>query len=51
VYTNVYNPSGANVGIDPDGNVRFELNRDWARGKYERECGPASWPASYVCRA
>jgi hypothetical protein len=34
VYTNVYNPSGPYVGTDPDLNVRFELNRDWARGKY-----------------
>jgi hypothetical protein len=34
VYTNVYNPSGAYVGTDPDLNIRFELNRDWARGKY-----------------
>ena len=32
-YTNVYNPSGAYVGTDPDLNVRFELNRDWARGR------------------
>jgi hypothetical protein len=32
VYTNVYNPSGAYVGTDSDLNVRFELNRDWARG-------------------
>jgi hypothetical protein len=31
---NVYNPAGAYVGTDPDLNVRFELNRDWARGKY-----------------
>jgi hypothetical protein len=22
------------VGTDPDLNVRFELNRDWAHGKY-----------------
>jgi hypothetical protein len=28
----VYNPAGANVGTDPDLNVRFELNRDWGRG-------------------
>jgi hypothetical protein len=33
VYTNVYNASGAYVGTDPDRNVRFELNRDWARGR------------------
>ena len=33
VYTNVYNPSGAYVGTDPDLSVRFELNRDWARGR------------------
>jgi len=32
-YTNVYNPSGAYVGTDPDLNVRFELNRDQARGQ------------------
>jgi hypothetical protein len=32
VYTNVYNPLGANVGTDPDLNIRFELNRDWGRG-------------------
>jgi hypothetical protein len=31
-YTNVYNPLGANVGSDPDLNIRFELNRDWGRG-------------------
>lgn len=30
----VYNPGGAYVGTDPDVNVRFELNRDWARGHY-----------------
>jgi hypothetical protein len=28
----VYSPTGAYVGTDPDVNVRFELNRDWARG-------------------
>jgi len=33
VYTNVFNPSGAYVGTDPDLNVRFELNRDWGRGQ------------------
>jgi len=33
VYTNVYNPSGAYIGTDPDLNVRFELNRDWGRGQ------------------
>jgi hypothetical protein len=32
-YNTVYNPSGAYVGTDPDRNVRFELNRDWARGQ------------------
>jgi hypothetical protein len=32
VYTNVYNPLGADVGTDPDLNIRFELNRDWGRG-------------------
>jgi hypothetical protein len=30
----VYNPSGAYVGTDPDLNIRFELNRDWAHGRY-----------------
>ena len=29
----VYNPEGAYVGTDPDLNVRFELNRDWSRGR------------------
>jgi hypothetical protein len=28
-----YNPDGAYVGADPDLNVRFELNRDWSRGR------------------
>jgi hypothetical protein len=28
----VYNPNGGYVGTDPDLNVRFELNRDWAHG-------------------
>jgi hypothetical protein len=28
-----YNHPGAYVGTDPDLNVRFELNRDWARGR------------------
>jgi Na+(H+)/acetate symporter ActP len=32
VYT-VYTPNGAYVGTDPDLSVRFELNRDWARGR------------------
>lgn len=32
VYTNVYNPLGADVGTNPDLNIRFELNRDWGRG-------------------
>jgi len=32
VYTDVYNPTGAYVGTDPDLNVRFELRRDWGRG-------------------
>jgi hypothetical protein len=32
-YTNVYNAAGAYVGTDPDRNVRFELNRDWERGR------------------
>jgi hypothetical protein len=30
---NMYNPAGAYVGTDPDLNVRFELNRDWGRGR------------------
>jgi hypothetical protein len=30
---NVYNPAGAYVGTDPDPNVRFELHRDWDRGR------------------
>ena len=30
---NVYNPAGAYVGTDPDLNIRFELNRDWDRGR------------------
>lgn len=29
----VYSPEGGYVGADPDLNVRFELNRDWARGR------------------
>jgi hypothetical protein len=29
----VYNHEGAYVGTDPDLNVRFELNRDWTRGR------------------
>jgi hypothetical protein len=28
-----YSPTGSYVGTDPDLNVRFELNRDWARGR------------------
>jgi hypothetical protein len=31
-YTNVYNPSGAYVGTDPDLNVRLGLKRDWGAG-------------------
>jgi hypothetical protein len=30
---NVYNPAGAYIGTDPDPNVRFELKRDWDRGR------------------
>jgi hypothetical protein len=30
----VYNPNGGYVGTDPDLNIRFELNRDWAHGHY-----------------
>jgi hypothetical protein len=33
VYYTVYNPAGAHVGSDPDINIRFELNRDWGRGR------------------
>jgi hypothetical protein len=33
VNQNVYNPAGAYVGTDPDANIRFELNRDWTRGR------------------
>lgn len=29
---NVYNPTGAYVGTDPDPSIRFELKRDWDRG-------------------
>jgi len=29
-----YSPNGTYVGTDPDLNIRFELNRDWAHGKY-----------------
>jgi hypothetical protein len=29
-----YAPNGTYVGTDPDLNIRFELNRDWAHGKY-----------------
>ena len=32
VYTNVYNPSGADVGTDPDLNVRLGLKRDGGAG-------------------
>jgi hypothetical protein len=32
-YTTGYSATGAYVGTDPDLNVRFELNRDWARGR------------------
>jgi hypothetical protein len=28
-----YDARGAYVGSDPDANVRFELRRDWDRGK------------------
>jgi hypothetical protein len=31
---NVYNPSGAYVGTDPDASVRFNLQRDWSHGRY-----------------
>jgi hypothetical protein len=30
---NVYNPGGAYVGTDPDPSIRYELNRDWYRGR------------------
>jgi hypothetical protein len=29
----VYTPTGSYLGTDPDLNVRFELNRDWERGR------------------
>jgi hypothetical protein len=29
----IYNPYGAYVGTDPDQAVRFELRRDWTRGR------------------
>ena len=29
----VYDARGIYVGSDPDANVRFELRRDWDRGK------------------
>jgi hypothetical protein len=32
-YTTGYSSAGAYVGTDPDLNVRFELNRDSARGQ------------------
>jgi hypothetical protein len=32
VYTNVYNPSGAYIGTDPDLNVHLGLKRDWGAG-------------------
>jgi hypothetical protein len=32
-YSSGYNATGAYVGTDPDLNVRFELNRDWDRGR------------------
>jgi hypothetical protein len=31
---NVYNPYGANIGSDPDRNIRFNLQRDWTHGRY-----------------
>jgi len=33
VNQNVYNPSGAYAGSDPDASIRFELRRDWGRGQ------------------
>jgi len=30
----VFNPNGVYVGRDPDLNIRFELNRDWANSRY-----------------
>ncbi len=32
-YSDGYNAAGVYVGTDPDLNVRFELNRDWDRGR------------------
>jgi hypothetical protein len=31
---NVYNPHGASIGADPDPAIRFDLIRDWGRGRY-----------------
>jgi hypothetical protein len=31
---NVYSPSGANLGTDPDPSIRFNLIRDWSHGRY-----------------
>ena len=32
-YCNGYNAAGDYVGTDPDLGIRFELNRDWGRGR------------------
>jgi hypothetical protein len=32
-HQNVYNPTGAYLGTDPDPSIRFELRRDWGRGR------------------
>jgi len=32
-YGNGYNAAGDYVGTDPDLTIRFELNRDWGRGR------------------
>jgi hypothetical protein len=32
--TNVYSPSGTNLGTDPNPNVRLNLQRDWSHGRY-----------------
>jgi hypothetical protein len=30
---NINHPAGAYVATDPDANVRFDLRRDWSRGR------------------
>jgi hypothetical protein len=33
IQQNVNNPAGAYVATDPDAGVRFEMRRDWSRGR------------------